>query len=355
MAVSWFSSTLSALLNRRDLDAVHMCELMEEVLQGSCQEVELAALLVALRMKGETSIELAAAAAVLREHMVQLCTGRHDLLDTCGTGGDGLGTFNISTAAALVAAAAGVPVVKHGNRAISGRTGSADVLAALGVNLALDPATTRLCLEKSNMAFCLAPNYHPALKNVAEVRRRLGVRTLFNGLGPLANPAGASYQLIGVGWREWLDPMADALVRLDTRRALLVHGQDGLDEVSLAGPTLVREVREGRVWQHEWTPAHFGLEPCKIEELKAGSAGESAALIRDVLANKPGGPLRIVLANAAAALLAAERVKTLPEGVARAQQAIASGAAARVLDQLAACSQSNPPPLSSASEERGRG
>jgi anthranilate phosphoribosyltransferase len=339
MAGSWFSSTLSALLEQRDLDAVHVCKLMQEVLAGNCQDVELAALLVALRMKGETSVELAAAAAVLREHMVPFCTGRNDLLDTCGTGGDGLGTFNISTATALVVAGAGVGVVKHGNRAMSSQSGSADVLSALGVNLTLDLATTRLCLQKANMAFCLAPNYHPAMKHVAEVRRRLGVRTLFNGLGPLANPAGASYQLIGVGWRDWLDPLADALVRLDTQHALLVHGRDGLDEVTLSGPTLVREVRDGQVWKHEWSPADFGLGPCPVEQLKAGSPEESARIIRDVLANKPGGPLRIVLANSAAALLAADRVKGLAEGVACAKEAIASGAAAHVLDQLIACSQ----------------
>jgi len=339
MAASWFPSTLSALLNQRDLDAVHMCELMEEVLEGACKDVELSALLVALRVKGETSVELAAAAAVLREHMVPLCTGRTDLLDTCGTGGDGLSTFNISTATALVVAAAGVPVVKHGNRAMSSQSGSADVLSVLGVNLSPDPATTRLCLEKANMAFCLAPNYHPALKHAADVRRRLGVRTLFNGLGPLANPAGASYQLLGVGWHEWLDQLAGAVVRLDTRHALLVHGEDGLDEVTLSGPTLVREVRDGRVWEHRWTPADFGLEQCRIEELKASGPEQSAAIIRDVLANKPGGPLRVVLANAAAALLAADRVKVLTDGVAHARDAIASGAAGRVLDQLVACSQ----------------
>ncbi len=339
MAASWFPATLAALLERRDLDAIHVCKLMQEVLEGNCRDVELAALLVALRCKGETSVELAAAAAVLREHMVPVCTGRSDLLDTCGTGGDGLGTFNVSTATALVVAGAGVPVAKHGNRAMSSRSGSADVLSALGVNLSADPATTRLCLEKANMAFCLAPNYHPALKHAAEVRRRLGVRTLFNGLGPLANPAGASYQLLGVGWREWLDELAGAVVRLDTHHALLVHGEDGLDEVSLSGPTLVREVREGRVWAHRWTPADFGLEPCRLEELRAHGPEDSARIIRAVLANTPGAPLRLVLANSAAALLAADRVSTLAEGVAHAREAIASGAAGRVLEQLIACSQ----------------
>src|SRR5262245_49236322 len=193
-------------------------------------------------MKGETAEELAAAAAVLREAMVKLPAARGGVLDTCGTGGDGTGTFNISTAAALVAAAAGVPVVKHGNRAVSGNSGSADVLAALGVRVEGDGAFARRCLERAGLAFCFAPYFHPALRHVAAVRRRLGIGTLLNCLGPLANPAGAAYQLLGVGRPELLDRMAGALARLGTGRALVVCGRDGLDEVSLGGPTLVREV-----------------------------------------------------------------------------------------------------------------
>ncbi len=335
----WFTAALAAWLERRDLDPVHMCELMEQILSGACRDVELAALLVALRMKGESSGELAAAGAVLREHMVPFRTGRLDALDTCGTGGDGLGTFNISTATALVAAAAGVPVVKHGNRAVSSRSGSADVLSVLGVSLTHDDERSRRCLEQAGMVFCLAPNHHPALRHVGEVRRRLGVRTLFNALGPLVNPAGARHQLLGVGWPELLDSMAGALLRLDAHHALLVHGSDGLDEVTLSGVTLVRQVRDGEVRALEWQPEDFELEPCRPEELKAASPEESAGIIREVLQGRPGAPLRVVLANAAAALLAAEQVDSLPEGVARARTAVVSGAAAHVLEQLVACSR----------------
>jgi anthranilate phosphoribosyltransferase len=313
-----------------------MCELMHGVLGGQCGDVELAALLVALNVKGESVAELAAAAAVLREHMVPLDTGRDDVLDTCGTGGDGTGTFNISTATALVVAAAGVPVVKHGNRAMSSRSGSADVLSLLGVGVEADAGSARRCLERVGMAFCLAPRFHPALRPVGEVRRRLGVRTLFNWLGPLANPANAAYQLLGVGQPEWLDRMAGALARLGTRRAFLVCGRDGLDEVSLSAPTLVREVRDGEVFTHEWTPEDFGLAPCLLADLRVDGPAASAAVIRSVLAGRDGPARRVVLANAAAALLAAGRALTLAEGVARADEAIASGAAARVLAELAA-------------------
>ncbi len=307
---------------------------------GACGEVETAALLVALHMKGETADELAAAAAVLREYCVPLTTGRDDVLDTCGTGGDGTCTFNISTATALVAAGAGVPVVKHGNRAMSSRSGSADVLASLGVRLELDARAARRCLERSGMAFCLAPHFHPRMQHVGTVRRRLGVRTLFNCLGPLANPASAPYQLLGVGRPEWLDRLAAALARLGTRHALLVCGRDGLDEVSLSGPTLVREVVGGEVLIREWTPEDFGLAPCRLDELRVDGPEESAAVIRAVLGGEEGPARRMVLANAAAALLAAERVTSLPEGVALAAEAIANGRAAGVLSELVALSQS---------------
>ena len=330
----WFASTLAALTERRDLDGVRMCELMHGLVGGACDDAATAALLVALRMKGETADELATAAAVLREYMVPFHTGRDGLLDTCGTGGDGAGTFNISTATALVAAGAGVPVVKHGNRAASSRTGSADVLAALGVAVEGDVHCARRCLEAVGMAFCFAPHFHPALARVAAVRRRLGVRTLFNWLGPLANPARAPYQLLGVGRAEHLDRLAGALTRLGTRRALLVCGRDGLDEVSLAGPTLVRDVREGQVVAREWTPADFGLAPCRLDELRARDAEESAAVIRGILAGREGPAYRVVLANAAAALLAAERVGTLPQGVEQAAAAVADGRAAAVLQGL---------------------
>ena len=313
--------------------------MMHGILSGTCGDVETAALLVALRMKGESAEELAAAAAMLREHMVYLDLGRGDLLDTCGTGGDGSGTFNISTATAFVVAGCGVPVVKHGNRAVSSRSGSADVLAALGVSLDCEIAAAKRSLDTAGMAFCLAPQFHPSLKHVGRVRQRLGVRTLFNCLGPLANPARAAYQLLGVGRIEWLNCMAGALARLGIERAFLVCGRDGLDEVTLAAPTLVREVRGHEIIEHEWTCADFGLAACSLDELRTDTPEASAAIIRAVLAGKDGPALRIVLANAAAALLAAERVNNLLEGVALARESITAGSAVAVLEKLIHCTR----------------
>jgi anthranilate phosphoribosyltransferase len=335
---AWFDEVLAALVARREVAREQVRGVMQAVMAGRCGEAEAAAFLIALAMKGETAGEIAAAAEVLREHMVPLETGRPDVLDTCGTGGDGLDTFNISTAAALVAAAAGVPVVKHGNRAMSGRSGSADVLAVLGVCVECDAARARRCLDEAGLAFCFAQRFHPALRHVAPLRRRLRVRTLFNCLGPLANPAGAPYQLLGVGRPELLDALAGAVARLGARRAFLVSGHDGLGEVTLTGPTRVREVWGNTVAEAEWEPGDFGLEPCALADLYAAGPEESAALVRAVLAGRPGAPTRVVLANAAAALLAAERVATLAEGVALASEALFSGRAARVLDRLAACS-----------------
>jgi len=331
---TWFTESLADLVERRDLSATQMRAVMEGIFSGALGEVETASMLVALRMKGETAEELAAAASVLRERMLPVETGRNDVLDTCGTGGDGTGTFNISTATALVVAGVGVPVVKHGNRAVSSRTGSADVLAALGVASSADTTACRRCLERTGMAFCLAVHFHPAMKQVGTLRRRLGVRTLFNCLGPLANPARAPFQLLGVGQTEWLDRMADALAKLGTRRAFLVHGRDGLDEVTLSASTMVREVRGHQVMAHEWTATDFGLEPCSLEDLCVATPEASAAIIRGVLAGEETSALRVVLANAAAALLASERVATLREGVEQARESIRSGAAARVLQLL---------------------
>jgi anthranilate phosphoribosyltransferase len=329
-----FREILTALLARRDLGAAQVRGMLEDVLAGRCGEAEITAFLIALRMKGETAEELAAAASVLREHMRVWDTGQPRVLDTCGTGGDGTGTFNISTAAALVVAAAGVPVVKHGNRSVSSRSGSADVLTALGVEIKGDGAWARRCLQDSGLAFCFAPLFHPALAHVAVLRRRLGVPTIFNCLGPLANPARATHQLVGVGRPELLDLMAGALARLETQRALIVCGRDGLDEVSLSAATLVREVAGGEIHAWEWTPGDFDLEPCTLNELHAEGPEQSAAIIREVLEGRPGPASRVVLANAAAGLLAAEQVQTPVEGVARAREAIVSGKARAVLERL---------------------
>ncbi|MFO0880178.1 MAG: anthranilate phosphoribosyltransferase [Gemmataceae bacterium] len=330
----WFGPTLNAILDGQDLAGDAMTTMMEGLLAGEASPVETAALLVALRSRGESAGELASAAAVMRRHCQPLDLPGEELLDTCGTGGDGLATFNISTATALVVAGAGVKVVKHGNRAVSSTSGSADVLAVLGVHTAADGATARRCLAAAGMAFCLAPVYHPALRHVGEVRRRLGIRTLFNCLGPLANPARARFQLLGVGRREWLDRMAHALAVLGTERAFLVHSTDGLDEVSLSAPTLVREVQGHTVLAREWTPADFGLPPCLLTDLRVDGPEASAAVIRRLLDGEAGPCRNVVLANAAAALLAAGRATSPRQGVALAADAIDSGRARRVLQSL---------------------
>jgi anthranilate phosphoribosyltransferase len=333
-----FAEILGGLIEGRELSTERIQFIVQEMMAGRLGDVEAGAFLTALRAKGETAGEIAAAATVLRGHMVRFDCGRDDVLDTCGTGGDGTGTFNISTAAAFVVAGAGVAVVKHGNRAMSSQSGSADVLAALGVPVEGDASWARRCLDRAGLAFCFAPHYHPALRHVGAVRRRLGIRTLFNLLGPLVNPAGAAHQLLGVGRPELLDKVAGALCQLGTRHALVVCGQDGLDEVSLSGPTLVREVHRGLVKECLWTPGDFGLEPCAVSELRVASAEASAACIQGILAGQRGPAARVVLANAAAGLLAAERVGTLAEGVARAHDAIVSGRARQVIDTLVACS-----------------
>lgn len=318
---------------REELSDVQVQNVMSEMIAGRCADAEIAAFLTALRMKGETAREIAAAAQVLRENMVRW-TPNQDVLDTCGTGGDGAGTFNISTAAALVAAGAGAPVVKHGNRSVSSRSGSADVLAALNVKIDGDADFARRCLGEANFAFCFAPLFHPALKHVASVRRQLGVPTIFNCLGPLVNPAGASRQVLGVGRLELLDLMAHALAQLGTAHAFVLYNRDGLDEVSLSGPTLVREIRGAQIVQHEWIPADFGLQCCASSALSAPSSAASAVMIMEVLTGRDGPAQRVVLANAAAALLAADLVESLPEGVDRAREAIQTGGALLVLETL---------------------
>lgn len=332
---NWHTVGLPLLLERRDLPDDLVRAAVTDLTAGTFDEAEAAALLIALRMKGESASELAAAVMVLRGVMHRLDCATRPVLDTCGTGGDGTGTFNISTATALVVAAAGVPVVKHGNRSVSSRSGSADVLAALGVPVEAGPAWAQQALDTLGVAFCFAPHFHPALAKVGPLRRKLGVRTIFNLLGPLLNPAGAEHQLLGVGRADLLEPMAGALARLGTRDALLVCGRDGLDEVTLSGPTLVRRVRDGRVESFEWFPSDFGLEPAAIADWKADGPDASAATIRGVLAGEDGPARRVVLANAAAALLVSGRASGLPEGVALAAKAIDSGEARRVLEGLA--------------------
>ena len=279
----WHNSGLPLLLERRDLPDQLVRAALQDLTAGTFDEAEAAALLTALRLKGEAASEIATAVEVLRGAMIRLRTENGPVLDTCGTGGDGAGTFNISTATALVVAGTGTPVVKHGNRSVSSRSGSADVLAALGVPVESGPNWSQRCLDHCGFAFCFAPHFHPALAKVVALRRKLGVRTIFNLVGPLLNPAGAEYQLLGVGLADLLDPMARAVARLGTRQAILVHGRDGLDEVTLSAPTLVRRVRGGVVENLEWTAADFGLEPVEPGSLAADGPAASAEIVRRVL------------------------------------------------------------------------
>jgi anthranilate phosphoribosyltransferase len=330
----WFAELFPVLLTGQDLPPARVTEAVRDLVAGRVDDARAAAFLTALRMKGETAAEIAAAALVLREQMIQLVPVSGPVLDTCGTGGDESGTFNISTVAALVAAGAGIPVVKHGNRAVSSRSGSADVLRELGVPVEAGPEWAQRCLDRIGFAFCFAPQFHRGMAHVATLRRRLGVRTLFNLLGPLANPANAPYQLLGVGKPELLDPLAGAIAALGTRQAVLVCSFDGLDEVSLAAPTMVRVVRGGEYEAREWNPTDFGLDPVSIRSIQATGPAQSAAMIRGILDGEDGPARRITLANAAAALWAAEVVKTLREGVDRADASLKSGHARVVLEHL---------------------
>ncbi len=331
----WFAESMPDLLAGRDLAPGVVTSAVRDILSGRADDTPVAAWLTALRAKGETAGEIAAAALALREQMVRLVPVSGPVVDTCGTGGDGTGTFNISTAAALITAGAGVPVVKHGNRAVSSRSGSADVLQALGVRIDAGPIWAQKCLERAGFAFCYAPQFHSGMAHVSKVRRKLGFRTLFNLVGPLANPANADYQLLGVGHLELLDPLAAAVARLGCRRAILVASLDGLDEVSLAAPTAVRIVEGDEFRAAEWTPEMFGLGTVTLDEVRAESPAESAAIIRRILVGDDTPAARLTLANAAAALLAAGAVADLRDGVARAAESVRGGAAAAVLGRLA--------------------
>lgn len=331
---AWFADLFPRVVAGADLDPGRVTEAFRDLLAGRVADGPAAAFLTALRIKGETADEIAAAAVALREQMTRLVPVSGPVVDTCGTGGDDSGTFNISTAAALVVAAAGVPVVKHGNRAVSSKSGSADVLRELGVPIEAGAAWAQKCLDRIGFAFCYAPHFHRGMAHVSKLRRQLGVRTIFNLLGPLANPASADYQLLGVGKPELLDPLAGAAARLGVRRAVLVCSFDGLDEVSLSAPTRVRVVEGEEFRVEEWTPAMFGLGEVPLTALAADGPAASAAVIRAVLAGVDTPARRVVLANAAAALWAADAVGSLRDGVGRAAAAIDDGSARGVLDAL---------------------
>jgi anthranilate phosphoribosyltransferase len=325
---------LGSLLDGRNLTRAEAREAMQEIMRGDATQAQIAGFLVALRAKGETADEIAGCAEAMREHVLPVQPTRTDLVDTAGTGGDGKHTLNISTAAALVAAAAGAGVAKHGNRAASSQTGSADVLESLGFELDLAPERIAQSIDELGFGFMFAQAHHPAMKHAAPVRRELGTRTVFNVLGPLTNPARARAQVVGVYSATLVRPIAEALVQLGAHRAFVVHGADGIDELSPTGPNLVCEVVDGGVRERTIDPAELGLEPCRIEELAGGSPAENAALIRRVFGGEQSGRRSAILLNAAGAIAAGGHADDLREGLELARAAIDSGAAAARLDEL---------------------
>ena len=329
------TETIGRIAGGLNLSRDEMMGVIDLLMQGVASEESIGLFLMALRAKGETVEEIAGAAESLRRHMTCIRTSRTGLLDTCGTGGDRSGTFNISTAAAIVTAAAGVPVAKHGNRSYTSKSGSADVLAELGVNIGATVPQVEACLEELGICFCFAPLMHPSMKNVASVRKMLGVPTIFNLLGPLVNPARAEYQLLGVGQPELRPLIARALQLLGSQRALVVCGADGLDEVTLAGTTHVTEVGPDGLREFTWAPEEFGLSRSPLDSLKIEGPTDSAAMIRQVLLGKPGPPRDIVVLNSAAALITAGKATSPREAAQMAATAIDSGAAQALLARLA--------------------
>ena len=323
----------------RDLSEAEATAALEEILAGEVEPPLVAALLTALRMKGETVDEIVGFARAMRAAAANVrpaTVNPADLVDTCGTGGDGLSTFNISTVSAFVVAGAGAPVAKHGNRSISSRCGSADVLEAAGVNVQLTPEQAAEAIDEVGVGFLFAPLIHPAMKHVQLVRKALKMRTVFNLLGPLTNPAGAGAQVIGVYDRERVRPVAEALARLGVRRAFVVHGDDGLDEISTTAPTLVAEVRGGDVSEGTVTAADFGLETAQPEDLAGGDREENALILQRILEGVHGPRRDITLANAAAALVASGKAADFREGVRLAADSIDSGAAREKLERFIA-------------------
>ena len=328
-------SAIQRVETGHDLSMDEVIETFDEIVCGRCGEDDIARWLLALNRKGPSVSEVAGAAMALRRKMTPIHSSRSELLDTCGTGGDRLHTFNISTAAALVTAAAGVPVAKHGNRAASSRSGSADVLAVLGVNVEADVACVERCLDELGICFCFAPLLHNAMKHVGPVRKKLGVPTIFNIVGPLINPAGASRQLLGVGRADLRPLLAEALILLGTRRSAVVHGSDGLDEVTLTGSTAVTEAA-GHVRHFQWSPTDFGMEVIELTSIQVAGPEESAMTIRGVLAGQRGSARDIVVANAAAALWTAGAAASPAAGAVLAAEAIDSTAASELLGRLVA-------------------
>ena len=329
------------VLKGRSLNAAEAEGVIGEILDDVVPDALVAGFLVALKVKGEASAELTGGARALRKRARPLNLNDGKVLDTAGTGGDGAGTFNISTAAAMVAATAGVPVAKHGNRAISGRVGAADVLERIGVKLELDAAGLKRCLEQAGCCFVFAPAYHPALARLAVLRRTLGVRTLFNLIAPLANPARPLRQLLGVSEPRLLRPMAEALAALGVVHAMVVHGNDGLDEISVCAPTRVAELKDNMIRTYDVTPEQLLGRTARPEDLAGGDPAQNAAITRRVLEGTAGPARDVVLVNAGAAIVAAGVAADFAEGIRKAEEAIDSGAAAAKLEALIRFTQEN--------------
>jgi anthranilate phosphoribosyltransferase len=327
---------LTDLLDGRDLSRDEARAVMGSIMDGEATPAQIGGFLVALRLKGETADEIAGCAEAMREHVLAVRPQRDDLVDTAGTGGDGARTFNISTAAALVAAAAGAGVAKHGNRAVSSSSGSADVLEALGFSLELEPDRIERSIDELGFGFLFAPTHHPAMRHAAPVRRELATRTVFNVLGPLTNPAGARAQVVGVYAPELVETIAEVLLALGATRAFVVHGAGGVDELSPAGPNLVCEVADGRVRRREIDPLELGIPRCAPGDLRGGSPDENAQTIREIFAGADGGRRDAVLLNAAGAIAAGGHAKDLRDGLDVAREALDSGAAGERLEALIA-------------------
>ena len=330
---------ISDVVSRKDLSQAEISSVMEIIMEGEATPAQIGALLTGLRMKGETVDEIAGAAEVMRKKALRIhinLSHGEPLVDTCGTGGDGAQTFNVSTTAAFVVAGAGVKVAKHGNRSVSSRSGSADVLEALGVNLALSPEDVARAVETIGMGFMFAPALHPAMKYAIGPRREIGIRTIFNVLGPLTNPAWANVQLLGVYDPMLTRPLAEVLGRLGSKKAWVVHGEGGLDELSLLGKSYVAQWDKNEVKEFVIRPEDAGLKPCKAEDLKGGDAEENAEILKGILSGKTGPKRDMILLNAGAAILLADKAKSLREGVVLAAESIDSMEAMRKLEALKA-------------------
>ena len=331
---------LVRVIEHREIFHDEMLSLMRQIMSGEMSPALIAAILIGLRVKKETIGEIAAAAQVMREFSTRVEVGdRAHLLDTCGTGGDGAHTYNISTATVFVAAAAGAKVAKHGGRSVSSKSGSADILEALGVNLNLTPDQVAQCIDRSGVGFMFAPNHHSAMKYAAPVRRELGVRTLFNILGPLTNPAGAGNQLIGVFHRDLVGILARVLQRLGSRHVMVVHGMEGLDEISLSGDTLVGELKDDQVREYIINPEQFGMATSALSEIQVAGGGESKDMMLMALSNQPGPARDILALNAGAAIYVAGLADSHQAGVKKALEVLATGAAKAKLDQFVMVTQ----------------